>query len=51
MKSASQIIELLRRENAETNLCCHWMRMLQRVYRIETTCHEPSAEPADTATA
>lgn len=51
MKSASQIIELLRRENAETDLCCRWMGMCQCMYRTETTCHELNSEPSETATA
>lgn len=48
MKCVSQITHLLRRGEAETNLCSHLMRMPQRMYRIEITCQEP--HPADKAT-
>lgn len=48
MKSASQIADLLRRGEAETNLCSHLMRMPQCMYGIEITCQEPN--PADKAT-
>jgi len=47
MQSASQIAGLLRRGEAETNLCSHLMRMAQLINRIKIICQEVS--PANKA--